>query len=97
MQTADQQIALPCLYLSSHQLLFFSKLNSAPPPPPTHPTTTPQLRYLSFLYWGFNILTKIQFRRHQLYNCGGAVPSTSTAGYSSQALAAIPGCTPVGA
>ncbi|GBF97037.1 ABC transporter G family member [Raphidocelis subcapitata] len=53
------------------------------------------LRYLSFLFWGFNILTKIQFRRYDYYDCGTTVGAGSTRGVSSAELAATPGCTRV--
>lgn len=29
------------------------------------------IRYLSFIFWGFNLLTKIEFRHTQYYDCGG--------------------------
>ncbi|KIY91979.1 hypothetical protein MNEG_15984 [Monoraphidium neglectum] len=53
------------------------------------------VRYISFLYWGFNILTKIQFRRYEIFDCGGEVTSSSSRGYTPDDLRAIPGCSPI--
>ena len=47
-----------------------SQPSSLPPsisPSPDAPPSPGQVRYLSFLYWGFNILTKIQFRWDQCW------------------------------
>lgn len=43
------------------------------------------IRYLSFVYWGFNIMLKIEFSGVTYYQCGSA---TGLGGSSSDALAA---------
>jgi hypothetical protein len=48
------------------------------------------VKYLSFLYWGFNLVLKAQFTGLTYYNCGGP-----TGGAGSSITAVAQGCVPV--
>jgi hypothetical protein len=59
------------------------------------------VKYISYVYWGFNLLLKIEFANSQYYDCDDAppgaagVPPPGAVGAAAKVVPGTPGCEPV--